>query len=208
MPHVVLLGDSVFDNAAYVPGDPDVCEQLRRLLPAEWKATLLAVDGSVVADVSDQLAQLPADATHLAISAGGNDALRYSSILYETAKSVREALSELAGIQDDFRRRYRAMLQSALQRRLPTIVCTIYDAVPGLQREAVAALSVFNDVIVNEAARSGVSILDLRLVCTEARHFSALSPIEPSAVGGERIAESLARAVRADGFGSASSVYS
>jgi hypothetical protein len=158
--------------------------------------------------VSDQLAQLPADATHLAISAGGNDALRYSSILYETAKSVREALSELAGIQDDFRRRYRAMLQSALQRRLPTIVCTIYDAVPGLQREAVAALSVFNDVIVNEAARSGVSILDLRLVCTEARHFSALSPIEPSAVGGERIAESLARAVRADGFGSASSVYS
>jgi hypothetical protein len=207
MPHVVLMGDSVFDNAAYVPGEADVCKQLRRLLPAEWKATLLAVDGSVVADVSDQLAQLPADATHLAISAGGNDALRHSSILYGAARSVSEALSELAGIQDDFRRRYRAMLQSALQRRLPTIVLTIYDAVPGLQREAVAALSVFNDVIVNEAARSGVSILDLRLVCTEARHFSALSPIEPSAFGGQRIAEALARAVRAEDSGRRSVIF-
>ena len=33
MKHVVLLGDSVFDNSAYVPNEPDVIEQLKRKLP-------------------------------------------------------------------------------------------------------------------------------------------------------------------------------
>jgi hypothetical protein len=45
MPHIVLLGDSIFDNAAYVPGEPPVIEQLRAHLPKNWQATLLAVDG-------------------------------------------------------------------------------------------------------------------------------------------------------------------
>ena len=29
MPHVVLLGDSIFDNGAYTQGGPDVITQLR-----------------------------------------------------------------------------------------------------------------------------------------------------------------------------------
>lgn len=33
MPHVVLLGDSIFDNTAYVAGGPDVAWQLRERLP-------------------------------------------------------------------------------------------------------------------------------------------------------------------------------
>jgi hypothetical protein len=36
MPHVVLLGDSTFDNAAYVAGGPDVPTQLRARLPHDW----------------------------------------------------------------------------------------------------------------------------------------------------------------------------
>jgi hypothetical protein len=77
--HVVLLGDSVFDNAAYVAGGPDVVAQLRQSLPTGWQATLSAVDGAVATDVRGQLAQMPASATHLVISAGGNDALRAES---------------------------------------------------------------------------------------------------------------------------------
>jgi hypothetical protein len=52
--HVVLLGDSVFDNGAYVGGGPDVVTQLRRKLPAGSQATLLAVDGSVASGVERQ----------------------------------------------------------------------------------------------------------------------------------------------------------
>ena len=48
MPHVVLLGDSVFDNAAYVAGGPDVADQLRGISAGEFDVTLAAVDGSTV----------------------------------------------------------------------------------------------------------------------------------------------------------------
>ena len=47
MGHLVLLGDSIFDNAAYVRGAPDLVRQLRGQLPTTWDATLLAVDGSI-----------------------------------------------------------------------------------------------------------------------------------------------------------------
>jgi len=65
MPHVVLLGDSIFDNASYVPPGLAVIDQLRASLPAEWTATLPAIDGALVADVHEQIDRLPRDATHL-----------------------------------------------------------------------------------------------------------------------------------------------
>ena len=81
MSHVALLGDSIFDNGLYVPGGSPLVEQLRARLPRGWKATLVAVDGAVANSVLRQIPRLPADATHLVISAGGNDALENSGIL-------------------------------------------------------------------------------------------------------------------------------
>src|SRR6185436_5966678 len=75
MIHIVLLGDSIFDNAAYVAGGPDVVRQLREILPSGWRATVNALDGAVISDVPQQLKELPRDATHLVLSIGGNDAL-------------------------------------------------------------------------------------------------------------------------------------
>src|SRR5215510_874596 len=69
MPHVILLGDSIFDNAAYTLGGPDVISQVREFLSAGWQASLLAVDGSTTEDVLKQLSRLPADATHLVLNA-------------------------------------------------------------------------------------------------------------------------------------------
>src|SRR4051794_29926554 len=63
--HVVLLGDSIFDNKSYVGHGPAVIDQVRSQFPGGWKATLLAVDGAVARGVVSQAARLPADATHL-----------------------------------------------------------------------------------------------------------------------------------------------
>lgn len=71
MNHIVLLGDSIFDNGAYVDRGPDVIKQLRSILPHDWKATLLALDGSLTTDVIDQAARIPASATHLIVAAQG-----------------------------------------------------------------------------------------------------------------------------------------
>lgn len=68
MPHLILLGDSILDNGAYTNGQPPVIDQLRGHLPAGWKATLAAIDGSTTDDIPTQLAGLPGDATHLVLS--------------------------------------------------------------------------------------------------------------------------------------------
>lgn len=194
MPHVALLGDSIFDNGSYVPGEPDVVRQLRARLPAEWAATLLAVDGAVTESVTGQLRRLPPNATHLVVSVGGNDALRHIRVLEERASSVAEALKRLAEIGQAFGQAYQAMLDAVSGLGLPIALCTIYDprfADPPLRRLAFWALAFFNDVILRQAIARGLPILDLRLVCDRDEDFA--NPIEPSAKGGEKIAAGIAR---------------
>jgi hypothetical protein len=206
--HVGLLGDSIFDNGRYVPGGSPVVEQLRGRLPRGWRATLLAVDGAVAEDVPRQLARLPADATHLVVSAGGNNALENSVVLDDPAAPAAGVFGRLAAAQGQFRRAYRETLDGVLAAGRPTAVCTVYDAVPGLAPEAVTLLSVFNDVILREAFRAGVPVLDLRLVCDDGRDYSAASPIEPSTVGGMKIALGITRVVTGHDFGrGVSAVY-
>jgi lysophospholipase L1-like esterase len=195
--HVVLLGDSIFDNAAYVTaGTPDVVRHVRQRLPYGSEATLAAVDGSKTRDVREQLGRLPADATHLVVSAGGNDALDSSGFLTAPARSTAQALLGLADITDEFERVYLAMVAGVLARGLPTAICTVYyPRFPeaALQRMAVTALAVFNDCIIRAAFAHGLPLLDLRLVCTEQGDYA--NPIEPSARGGEKIARAIVEAV-------------
>ena len=89
--HVVLLGDSIFDNATYVAGAPDVLRQVRQRLPSGSRATLAAVDGSTIGDVQRQLRRVPEDATHLVLSVGGNDALGSSDFLEAPAPPRRRS---------------------------------------------------------------------------------------------------------------------
>ena len=199
--HVVLLGDSIFDNAAYVAaGNPDVVRQVRQRLPHGSKATLAAVDGSKMRDVREQLRRrLPLDATHLVVSVGGNDALGSSDFLTAPARSTAEALLGLADIGEEFERGYLAMLAGVLGRGVPTAICTVYyPRFPeaALQRMAVTALAVFNDCIIRAAFAHGLPLLDLRLICTEEGDYA--NPIEPSAQGGEKIARAIVGAMEHD----------
>ena len=203
MSHIVLLGDSIFDNAAYVRGGRPVIEQLRAKLPQGWQATLLAVDGSMTQDVPRQLVKVPGEATHLVVSAGGNNALNHVNILGESARSAAEVLARLADVGEQFRQTYREMLRAVLARNLPTAVCAVYYPNfpdPALQRIAATALTVFNDVIILEAFAAGVPLVDLRLVCSEAEDYA--NEIEPSVAGGEKITSAVLRLVREHDFAS------
>lgn len=202
MGHLVLLGDSIFDNAAYVgPGEPAVIEQVRTALPAEWDATLLAVDGSVTDNVASQVEALPAEASHLVVSAGGNDALGHLGMLNERARSVAEVFERIATIGELSERSYTRMLDAMLRTNLPIVLCTVYyPNFPDryLQRLALAGLPTFNDVILRGAVAAGLPVVDLRLIFTEPADYA--NPIEPSARGGEKLARVLARAVTEHDF--------
>ncbi|CAA9511762.1 MAG: hypothetical protein AVDCRST_MAG31-940 [uncultured Sphingomonas sp.] len=190
--HVVLLGDSIFDNAAYVPGGPDVVRQLRGALPPDWQATLLAVDGAVVDGVVRQLGRLPEDASVLVVSAGGNDALGEAHLLRQGARTVGEGVGLLATAQQDFARRYEAMVEAVTARGLPTALCTIYDAnFPEPEGTVIrAGLALFNDVITRAAFARGLPLVDLRLICGRPEDYA--NPIEPSVAGGAKIVAAIA----------------
>jgi hypothetical protein len=192
MKHIVLLGDSIFDNAAYVSGGSDVVKQLRSLLPAGWEATLLAVDGSVTTDISTQIPGIPATATHLVVSIGGNDGLSRAELLQHPARSVGDAVDQLAALRTGFQHNYHRMLEALLAVNKPLAVCTVYDprfADPLTQRVTATALNLFNDCILREAIAHRLPVLDLRLVCAEAEDFA--NEIEPGVSGGRKIAAGI-----------------
>jgi lysophospholipase L1-like esterase len=199
MSHIILLGDSIFDNGVYVPGQPDVVKQLRAVLPDGWKASLLAVDGAVTRSVATQVARLPSDATHLVVSVGGNDALGESHILGAAVRLVGEGVALLAGAQERFARSYAEMLQTVLAAGLPTALCTIYDTPTSAPNQRIirTALAVFNDIITRAAFSEGLPLIDLRLICNEDEDYA--NPIEPSAKGGAKMAAAISRLITGSG---------
>ncbi len=201
MNHIVLLGDSIFDNRSYVGGGLDVIAHLRQQMPDKWKATLCAVDGSVVENVQTQILGLPDDATHLFISAGGNNALLNADILQMKVSSSAEVFDRVADLASTFELHYREMLQAVLSLNKQVAVCTIYyPRMPEdfAQKIAVAALATFNDVIIKQAFLAGVPLIDLRLICTEDSDYA--NEIEPSEAGGGKIAKTILRVAQEHNF--------
>jgi lysophospholipase L1-like esterase len=208
MTHVILCGDSIFDNSPYVqPDEPDVTTQVNALLPEDSKATRLAVDGDVTENIYRQLQSLPNDATHLFISVGGNDALGGINVFSEPVANVGEALIYVNTMRNQFETRYKEMLQHALSQQLPLTICSVYyprfhsqnlervfpdgnrENEETLQQMAMAALANFNDAIFRQAFQLKVPLIDLRVLCDEDADFA--NPIEPSAVGGQKIARAI-----------------
>jgi len=194
--HLVLLGDSIFDNGAYTRGRPDVITQVRGLLPKGWQATLLAVDGSTTQRTLLQVDRVPSDATHLVLSVGGNDALWQAGIIQARAYSVADVLDQLAEIAQDFEDNYRATVAECMKLRRPLAICTIYNGCfldPDYQRRVSVALTMFNDAILRVGIEFGLAMIDLRAVCSSPDDYA--NPIEPSSVGGAKIAHAIVRAV-------------
>ncbi|WP_338763054.1 SGNH/GDSL hydrolase family protein [Massilia sp. METH4] len=194
MAHVVLIGDSVFDNARYVPKGTEVAAQLRQRLGAVHRVSLLAVDGAVLANVPAQLRGirgLPQPPSHIVVSAGGNDVLGLVSSMQTPARTVLAAAELLTAWQAEFRRNYLAMLDAVRGLGTPYAVSTIYDGVPNLAPGLRGALSFFNDVIIREAVTRRVPVLDMRLICNKPADYSSTSPIEPSAEGGRKITAAI-----------------
>jgi hypothetical protein len=121
MAHVVLLGDSIFDNSAYVAGGPDVVRQFQARLPPGSRASLAAHDGARISDVAPQVDRIAPHATHFVVSVGGNDALDQLGVLQDRTNSIAAALNRLATIREGFDA-VRSMLQRVLARGLPTAI--------------------------------------------------------------------------------------
>jgi hypothetical protein len=165
-------------------------------LPRSWKASLLARDGATTDGIPSQLAQLPHDATHLVLSVGGNNALMRQHLLQAPAASTAEAIAMLADAIQDFEIAYRKVIAACLARRMPLVICTIYNGNfddARYRRLTRTAIALFNDAILRTAVENRLKVIELRLVCSLPEDYA--NPIEPSSIGAAKIARAIAAAV-------------
>jgi lysophospholipase L1-like esterase len=194
---IVLLGDSIIDNGEYLRSEePDVAQQLEILLPHH---TVLkrAVDGSTSADVLRWQTGDLKDADHIILSAGGNDALQHINLLEAvTGLTTRDVLVKLWLIREEFRRSYADLLDCLAHARRPVLVLTVYNPCfhahgfnPAYQQAAESAVSIINDVVQQEGRRRSFDILELRTLFQDRADYA--NPIEPSTVGGAKLANCM-----------------
>jgi len=198
MPKLVLLGDSILDNAPYTRPEPDTTGHLERLLGSPWQVTLLAQDGAVMAGMQRQIDRLAHRPDVAVLSIGGNDVMSHIDLLNRPASRSSEVLEELLAIAETFEKQYEAVAAAVAERSEQTLLCTIYEVQlePSSYAElARVPLAVLNDRIVRVAARLGVDVVELRSVCTEPDDF--VLQIEPSPAGAAKIAHVIAAAVQA-----------
>lgn len=192
---VLVVGDSTLDNGAYVGLFGRSLKNYLKGLLESWTIDFRALDGAVCRDVSEsQLRGGTGEFDAVVVSVGGNDALGYLHLLEdpERRRLIEHGLM-LADIQDKFRADYRGVLDAAERHGSALVILTIYrarfhlDGLPtDLGRGANALLSLFNDVIQEEALARTNRILDLRRICVSDEHFA--NAIEPSDLGGRAIA--------------------
>ena len=193
--HIVLLGDSILDNKNYVGSDPDVLTHLKEMIPSGWKATLCAVDGETTSGIKKQIKRVPANATHLFLSVGGNDALMNANLLYNQESIGIFLLRELAMVADAFRSSYLSAVNLLTALRKPIYLFTIYNGnlEPDIEAAAKSAVAVFNDKIYSVANELHLPVIELRRICNQPEDYA--NPIEPSGIGGKKIAQAILNAI-------------
>ena len=188
MNHIVLLGDSIFDNGSYVRGENDVAKHLKdKVLPRD-KVTLLAKDGAVITSVHDQIINIPDDMNALFLSVGGNDLLQYRKEIESDNKSTLDSLTYFSQILDDVRTRYVALIKIICKKHKNLTLCTIYNGNLGapLHKPASVLVALFNDIIYRTAMEFRLPVLELRDIFQTSEDYA--NPIEPSSIGGEKLA--------------------
>lgn len=181
---VLLLGDSTLDNAMYVPPGKSIYSMLRGK-DWDYNPVMYASDGFTIADVYRQVGTLPIEyntrETVIVLSVGGNDFL--SGTGYSTATVDYRHLIER--VRDGFGE-CRLYLMNLYQPVDPAL--RIY-------REIVKKWNGFLHGFVDGGIADGIVDIYSLIVGSE----DIVHKIEPSVVGGQKIAEAIVGVVGGGG---------
>ena len=98
--------------------------------------------------------------------------------------------------------------QVLLEKHRKLVVCTVYNSIPEVPKEALKALALFNEVILEEAFKRKLAVIDLRTIFNLKEDYSEVSPIEPSHQGGIKIVNAIKKVLDTHEFDQqVSSVY-
>eukprot|EP00929_Paragymnodinium_shiwhaense_P008736 TRINITY_DN112700_c0_g1_i1.p1 TRINITY_DN112700_c0_g1~~TRINITY_DN112700_c0_g1_i1.p1 ORF type:complete len:320 (+),score=73.76 TRINITY_DN112700_c0_g1_i1:187-1146(+) len=195
--HIVLVGDSTLDNGRYLDvqcGELSVDRQLaKRCRERGWEMTCLAQDGSMIEDVFlQQVPLIPDRATHIVLSASGNDLLSLlnsmvvanftPSAMY---KAIVDGLLEVS-------EKYRELMSALKSVGCHLACCTVYQ--PNFNHflfRGVAAfgLSLHNNRLKQIAVDLDACVVDLANMFETPDDFA--NALELSTRGGSKLVENI-----------------
>lgn len=199
MNRVVLFGDSIIDNKTYVShGEFSVLEHLENI--SNYEYIQVAYDGHTTFDVQNKQLHLSTieKPSHIVLSVGGNDLLQNLSYLSNGPMSnVNEAIT---GIQqhifEPLEQRFETIIEELSSQRANLLICTVYEGDLGRTDEFKDVLdsskimvSSLNDIVYKTAKKYKADVLELREIFISSDDYA--NPIEPSHIGGEKLAKSI-----------------
>jgi len=194
--YVSLLGDSIIDNKVYVgQGELSVTEHLKHNSSSNF--TMIAVDGDTTEDVLDnQLDNLKEPVSHIVLSIGGNDLLQNLHLLEDETSGMKFALEKCSELVDEIQENYIKILERFLQYDAKVLLCTVYEGdlesdvlLAEYDKAGQAMLKMHNDTVYYLASKFDVDVLELRNIFTNKEDYA--NPIEPSHIGGEKLAKAI-----------------
>lgn len=196
-PHIVLLGDSTLDNGRYLNlalGELSVEKQLsKRCADRGWEMTALAQDGSMLEDVLvRQLPLIPERATHIVLSASGNDLLSLLNQMVVAQFTVRSMYKAIVNGLIQVAERYRDLIQTLKGLGCHLACCTVYR--PNFSHFffkslAMLALGMHNSRIQQVSQDLDCCVIDLANMFDHDQDFA--NPLELSTRGGSKVVENV-----------------
>ena len=181
-----------------------------------------AVDGDTMLQLEKNHldSNLLLGATHIVVSIGGNDLLYNISFLQTTSKLSKvmgkEAMIGKWGakelnpsrnkvfeetyfeIIEPFKKQYETIVANLSNHRANLLLCTVYegdlvdsDEFSDVSNSSKTMVSIFNDIVYRVANKFNADVLELRDIFTSSDDYA--NPIEPSHIGGEKLAQSIVR---------------
>ena len=194
--HVSLIGDSIIDNKVYVEeGELSVTEHLQHNSSSNF--TMIAVDGDTTEDVlENQLDNLKEPVSHIVLSIGGNDLLQNLHLLQDETSGMKFALEKSSELIGEIQENYTKILEHLSNYDAKVLLCTVYEGdlksdvmLAQFDKAGQAMLKMHNDTVYYLASKFEVDVLELRNIFTNKEDYA--NPIEPSHIGGEKLAKAI-----------------
>lgn len=195
--HVVLLGDSTLDNGRYLNlarGELSVEKQLnKRCAERGWEMTVLAQDGSMLEDVRQrQIPLIPEGATHIIMSASGNDLLSLLNQMVVANFTLSSMYGVLGSGLQQVAETYKEILQALKRLGCHLACCTVYR--PNFNHLFFKSLAIFSLGLHNSRIKQvsqdlDCSVIDLASIFDTSEDFA--NPLELSTRGGSKVVENI-----------------
>jgi len=186
-----------------------------------------AVDGDTMYDLKNNHLDTPdiEEASHIIVSIGGNDLLHNISFLQRTSElskimgkdarigkwGVKELNPSRNRVFEEtyfeiikpFKKQYETIVANLSSHRANLLLCTVYegdlvdsDEFSDVNNSSKTMVSIFNDIVYRTANKCGADVLELRDIFVRPEDYA--NPIEPSHIGGGKLAKAIQKWVDND----------